>query len=262
MNTILDTIIAYKKREVAQQKKEVTTAQLEASPYFNKTTISIATNIINAPKAGIIAELKRKSPSKGWIKQDLNVADVAKQYSMGGASALSILTDNEFFGGSNEDVLNARLVTKLPILRKEFIIDEYQILEAKAMGADVILLIAANLTQNECKHLAHFAKSLSLEILLEIHTESELDYIQPNINLVGVNNRNLKDFAVSLDHSAFLADKIPQAFIKVAESGLQSATEINTLMQAGFKGFLMGEYFMKQPNQQMALENLLKEIHE
>lgn len=258
--TILDQIIASKKREVLLKKSIIPIKQLENSVLFNRVTKSLAYNL-STSSSGIIAEHKRRSPSKSVINQTNSVENVVKSYEKGGASGISILTDNQYFGGSLDDLILARATTNLPILRKDFIIDNYQIIEAKAFGADVILLIAAVLTRTEIKELSELAQSLDLEVLLEIHNHEELEKsIMPSLDLIGVNNRNLKTFEVNLDYSKQLASKIPHDFIKISESGIDSVESVLALKKYGFKGFLMGEYFMKSENSENLMSDFIKKI--
>jgi indole-3-glycerol phosphate synthase len=242
---ILEKIIEHKRKEVQQRKKEVDVKALEAERFFTRQTYSLKQFVSDPAKTGIIAEYKRKSPSKGIINDRDSVELVTGMYAANGASGISVLTDYNFFGGSLDDLVAAR-DNDVPLLRKEFMIDEYQIVEAKAFGADVILLIAACLSPNEVKDLATAARKLRLEVLLELHDQSELDHICDEIDLVGVNNRNLKNFEVDLEHSVRMAEKIGEGFIKIAESGINDVNNIRYLKQHGFKGFLIGEYFMKQ----------------
>jgi indole-3-glycerol phosphate synthase len=242
---ILEKIIEHKRKEVQQRKKEVDVKALEAERFFTRQTYSLKQFVSDPAKTGIIAEYKRKSPSKGIINDRDSVELVTGMYAANGASGISVLTDYNFFGGSLDDLIAAR-DNDVPLLRKEFMIDEYQIVEAKAFGADVILLIAACLSPNEVKDLAIAARKLRLEVLLELHDQSELDHICDEIDLVGVNNRNLKNFEVDLEHSVRMAEKIGEGFIKIAESGINDVNNIRYLKQHGFKGFLIGEYFMKQ----------------
>jgi len=242
---ILDRIISHKRIEVEQRKKNIPARQLESGIYFNRQTLSLRQSLLDGNKTGIIAEYKRRSPSKGVINNRNSVEAVVYDYVHFGASGLSILTDLEFFGGTLDDLMIARK-NSLPILRKDFMIDEYQLIEAKANGADVILLIAACLSAAEVKQLASTAGNLGLEVLLEIHDESELDHITPGVDLVGVNNRNLKNFDVDLQRSALLSQKIGGDFVRIAESGIASAKDIHYLEQFGFLGFLIGEHFMRQ----------------
>jgi len=244
---ILEQIVAHKRKEVEQRKKEVDVKTLETERLYSRKTYSLRQFISDPVKTGIIAEYKRKSPSKGVINDRDSVESVTRMYAAYGASGISVLTDYHFFGGSLDDLISAR-DNDVPLLRKDFMIDEYQIAEAKAFGADVILLIAACLTPKEVKELATAAKRMDLEVLLELHDESELDHVCNEVDLVGVNNRNLKNFEVDLEHSVRMAEKIGNDFIKIAESGINDVNNIRYLKQHGFKGFLIGEYFMKQPD--------------
>lgn len=259
---ILDKIIARKQQEVSLAKQLTPIAVLEKSIFFEKKVNSISHSLKAIDSSGIIAEHKRKSPSKGIINDKLTLEFVTNGYAAANAAAFSILTDTVFFGGSPFDLMLAKQNhPNKPMIRKDFIIDEYQIIEAKAWGGDVILLIAANLEVKKCEELAQFAKSLGLEVLLEVHNLEELHhYISPFVNLVGVNNRNLKNFEVSIQTSLDLAAHIPNEFLKVAESGLTSAKEIKILKQAGFKGFLIGESFMKTDNPGEECKKLIAEI--
>lgn len=256
--TILDEIIANKRLEVALNKKLHPVTELERTPYFNRQTVSLSQSL--KEHSGIISEFKRRSPSKGIINDKATVSATVSAYDHYGASGISILTDTKYFGGTNDDLLEGRMVTAKPILRKDFIIDEYQLLEAKAIGADVILLIAANLSVAEVKNLAVFAKNLQLEVLLEIHAEEELEHVCDEVDMVGINNRNLKNFEVNLEHSVKLAGKLPAGKPKIAESGINSAGTILYLKQQGFDGFLMGEHFMKQADPAIAFANFIKEL--
>jgi indole-3-glycerol phosphate synthase len=257
---ILDKIIIDKKREVILKKNIIPVSQLESSVFFNKETISLRTNLVNS-NSGIIAEHKRRSPSKAAINYDFTVEEVTKGYENAGACGISVLTDGKYFGGSLDDLLLARASVNVPLLRKEFIVDEYQILEAKAHGADLILLIAAVLTREEIKSLSEFAKSLNLEVLLEVHNLEELHKsIMPSLDLIGVNNRNLKTFEVSLDFSKDLAAHIPDEFVKVSESGISSVAAIQELKPYGYKGFLIGENFMKTDNAGAAATEFIQQL--
>lgn len=244
---ILDTIIAYKKVEVIKRKAVRPVAELEKAAAFLRTTLSLKSSLLDDRKTGIIAEYKRKSPSKGIINDKADVVAVTTAYTKNGASGLSVLTDEKFFGGSTYDLMKAR-VNQIPILRKDFIVEEYQIAEARAMGADVILLIAACLTPGQVKQLAAFAKSLDMEVLLELHAEEELEHICSDTEIIGINNRNLKTFDVDIERSLRMAEQIPANKIKVAESGISSIENINLFKQHGFRGFLIGENFMKEEN--------------
>ncbi|MFN5334509.1 MAG: indole-3-glycerol phosphate synthase TrpC [Bacteroidota bacterium] len=242
---ILDTIIQYKKEEVSQNKLRVPVSELKKSAFYSRDVLSLKSYINHPDKTGIISEFKRKSPSKGIIHPNPDLLSITKDYVDHGASALSILTDAHFFGGSNEDLIQAR-VHPIPILRKEFIVDTYQIEEAKSIGADAILLIAACLTKEEVQSLSDYAMGLGLEVLLELHAEEELGHICDNIQLVGINNRNLKTFEVDIEQSIRMANKIDPSKCLIAESGIHSAEQVKFFKSNSFKGFLIGEQFMKQ----------------
>jgi len=257
---ILDKIVKDKRAEVDFRKNLIPIKQLENSVLFDRKTVSLAKNLRNS-NTGIIAEHKRRSPSKSIINNSLNVQDVAKGYVDAGVSGMSVLTDAKYFGGSLDDLLLARASCNLPLLRKEFIIDEYQILEAKAYGADVILLIAAILTKEDIKEFSEFAKSLQLDVLLEVHNEKELHKsIMPSLDMLGVNNRNLKTFEVSLDTSKTLSEMIPNEFVKVSESGISSIEAIKELQPYGYQGFLIGENFMKTDNPGESARNFINDL--
>ncbi|AXG70102.1 indole-3-glycerol phosphate synthase [Kordia sp. SMS9] len=243
--TILDKIIADKYKEVSLKKSIVPVSQLERSALFDRETSSLA-KALQKSETGIIAEFKRRSPSKSVINQSASVQDVAFGYENAGVCGMSVLTDGKYFGGSLDDVLLARASAQLPILRKEFIVDEYQIIEAKSYGADVILLIAAVLSREEIKTFSETAKSLGLDVLLEVHNLEELQKsIMPSLDMLGVNNRNLKTFEVSTNISKELSTHIPNDFVKVSESGISSVAAIKDLQPFGYQGFLIGENFMK-----------------
>ena len=256
---ILDKIIEHTKEEVARNKQLISQDRLMQEPYFNRPVFSLKQFLQDETKTGIIAEFKRRSPSKGIINNNADVVEVTKAYTANGASCLSVLTDDHFFGGSADDLHKAR-INNIPILRKDFIIDKYQLAEAKAMGADVILLIAACLTPENAQELAFFAKSLNLEVLLEIHTEAELQHICDDVDLVGVNNRDLKTFSVDINRSIELGKQIPEDKIKIAESGIDDVETIKRFKDAGFTGFLMGEKFMKEPDPGIAFEQFVQKL--
>lgn len=245
MSSILDKIIADKHKEVSLKKSIISIKQFEQSELFGREANSLA-SLLKNDEAGIIAEHKRRSPSKSVINQNVSVDTVAQGYEKAGVCGMSVLTDGKYFGGSLDDLIQARAAVKMPLLRKEFIVDEYQLLEAKAYGADVILLIAAVLTRAQIKDLSTFAKSLSLDVLLEVHNQEELEKsIMPSLDMLGVNNRNLKTFEVSTAISKSLSTQIPDDFVKVSESGISDIATIKDLKQYGYKGFLIGENFMK-----------------
>lgn len=257
---ILDKIIAHKKTEVAGRKGSMPVAALEKNVLFSRPVLSLQQFLLDDERTGIIAEFKRRSPSKGIIHATADVVEVTAAYARYGASGLSVLTDESFFGGSTEDLLRARINT-IPILRKDFIIDEYQVVEARAMGADVILLIAACLTPAEVKRLAAFAKSLQLEVLLELHDEAELAHICDDTVLVGINNRNLKTFVVDIERSLAMAKRIPADRIKIAESGINAPENIRLFKENGFRGFLIGENFMKEQNPGLAFQQFIDTLY-
>ena len=259
---ILDKIVADKLIEVELRKKLIPIEQLEQSVLFDKNPISLVQNL-KSSTTGIIAEHKRRSPSKSVINQDLNVFDVAKGYEKASVCGMSVLTDGKYFGGSLDDLLTARASCKLPLLRKEFIIDPYQIIEAKSFGANVILLIAAILSKEELKAYSELAQSLELEVLLEIHDETELKKsLLETVDMIGVNNRNLKTFEVSLETSKKLSTLIPDDFIKVSESGISSVEAIKALQPYGFKGFLIGENFMKTENAGASAKQFIESLNQ
>jgi indole-3-glycerol phosphate synthase len=256
---ILAKIVETKFGEVAERKKQISIAQLQAMPLFEKPCYSLKANIIDASKTGIIAEFKRQSPSKGIINGIASVEEVAKAYTQFGASGISVLTDGPYFGGSLAD-LSIAVQNSIPVLRKEFIIDEFQVIEAKAFGASVILLIASCLTPAETKSLASVAKGLGLEVLLELHDASELAHVCEEVDLVGINNRSLKSFEVNIEHSLQLKNLLPKGKLSIAESGIYDLATFQLLKKEGFDGFLMGEYFMKQENPAKAFEEFSQQI--
>jgi indole-3-glycerol phosphate synthase len=256
---ILDRIIASKKVEVALRKETTSIEILEKAPAFSRKCLSMKQSLLNS-ESGIISEFKRKSPSLGWIHEDADVVDVTSGYSAAGASGISILTDLEYFGGTPMDLMAARPFITCPVLRKDFVIDEYQLFEAKAMGADVILLIAAALTVEQTLQLARKAHELGLEVLLEVHNAEELGHANDFVDMLGVNNRNLKTFEQCIQTSFDLAALIPDKFVKVSESGLSKTETVNELRKVGYKGFLMGENFMKEENPAEALTNFIANL--
>ncbi|HWB25802.1 MAG TPA: indole-3-glycerol phosphate synthase TrpC [Chitinophagaceae bacterium] len=256
---ILSSIIADKKEEVAAKKKLVPVEAWKDLPHWQEERVSLKTSLLQQNTTGIIAEFKRKSPSKGIINGKAEVEEVVSAYDMA-AAGISVLTDEKYFGGTNDDLMAAREMVNIPILRKDFIIDEYQLYEARGIGADVILLIAANLTKQQVQHLAGKAKELELEVLLEIHNEDELEHICDAVDFVGVNNRNLKTFEVDINTSLRLIKHIPVNKPAIAESGISNTDTIVTLRRAGFKGFLIGENFMKQAKPSVAFADFVNEL--
>lgn len=259
MPTILDEILADKRKELSVTKASVKIDDLVKREYFSRETLSLKDSLVNSA-SGIISEFKRKSPSKGWIFPDADPVAVTKGYSDNGASAISILTNDKYFGGCPDFLLKARPNVKCPILRKEFIVDEFQVYEAKAIGADAILLIAAALTKDELKSLAAKAHELSLQVLMEVHTEAELDAVNEHVDVIGVNNRDLKTFVTDVENSMRLADKIPAEFVKISESGISDPATVRSLREIGYRGFLMGENFMKTQDPAAALKSFISAI--
>ena len=257
MKDILSEIIANKRFEVDLQKRTISIEQLRES--ISDTTVSRSMKqALASSRTGVIAEFKRRSPSKGWIKQEARPEEIVPSYAAAGASALSILTDEKFFGGSLKDIRAARPLVEIPILRKDFIIDEYQLYQAKIVGADAVLLIAAALERDKCKELAEKAHSLGLEVLLEIHSSEELAYIDKGIDMVGINNRNLGTFFTDVENSFRLAGQLPQDTVLVSESGISDPETVKRLRAAGFRGFLIGETFMKTGQPGKTLQKFLQ----
>jgi indole-3-glycerol phosphate synthase len=257
---ILQQIATDKRREVALKKKCVPESQLRSAELFTRPTRSMRASL-EKQDYGIIAEHKRRSPSRAVINQKIALPEVVAGYEQAGAGALSVLTDSTYFGGSLEDLLLARACTALPLLRKEFILDAYQVVEARAYGADAILLIAALLDRPAIEALSGLARELGLEVLLEVHSAEELERAWvPGLELIGVNNRNLKTFEVSLETSRQLAPLIPDSALRISESGLGEAAQLRELKTLGYGGFLMGESFMKQPSPGEALKLFLNEL--
>jgi indole-3-glycerol phosphate synthase len=258
---ILDKIVISKKQEVAADKAGTSYKELELSEFFNRQPYSFRDFLLDSTKTGIIAEFKRKSPSKGIINDQVTVEEVTQGYAAAGASALSVLTDTPFFMGESTDLIKARKANEIPLLRKDFIVDEFQIFQAKAWGADIILLIAAILTPQEIKNFAGIAKSLGLNVLLEVHNLEELERsLDTNLDAVGVNNRNLADFSVAVEHSFNLFPHIPDQFLKISESAISHPDTIIKLREAGFNGFLIGENFMKESNPGSAMRNFVQHL--
>lgn len=260
--TILEEIINYKRKEVAEQQALTPIKLLEKSLFFDSDCVSMKHYIQREDKSGIIAEFKRKSPSKGMINEFADVEKTSIGYMQAGASALSVLTDKNFFGGKNEDLMTARKYNFCPILRKDFIVSEYQIIEAKSIGADVILLIAAVLSKEEIQRFSQLAFDLGMEVLLEIHTAEELEKYHQKIPLVGINNRNLKTFEVDFENSIKLAKELPQETVKIAESGIQNASDIVELKKHGFDGFLIGEKFMKSATPELECKKFIEQLNQ
>jgi indole-3-glycerol phosphate synthase len=257
---ILDKIVAHKHLEIAERSAKTPIGVLEQSPYFTRRTYSLRDSLLNPARTGIIAEFKRRSPSKGDINILADVATVTKGYAQAGASGLSILTDEQFFGGSNTDLKAGREANQIPVLRKDFIVHDYQVYEARAIGADVILLIAECLDAAALRSLAQRAKSLGLEVLMEVHSSDQLAKLCPEVDVVGVNNRNLKTFEVSVQTSLELFEQIPDDFLKISESGINKPQTILELKQVGFQGFLIGEYFMSDTQPELRFAEFVQHL--
>jgi indole-3-glycerol phosphate synthase len=246
MKTILDQIIETKKDEIRALKESFTYRDFEVSPYFTMPCRSISEGLKNGG-FGIIAEMKRKSPSAGVINEKLNVNVQAKAYKDGGAIAISCLTDSTYFGGSNEDIAAIRKAVDLPILRKEFILDELQLFESKAIGADAILLIASVLSKEEALHLTIMAQQLGMEVLMEFHDQSELFKLNEFVDIIGINNRNLHAQKTDINQSYELFNYLPYDRTIISESGISTNEEINKLAELGYHGALMGERILNDP---------------
>jgi len=258
---ILEKIIQHKRIEVAEAKKGISIDELKEKSLFNRTCYSLRESVVDLNKNGIIAEYKRASPSKGTINAHSDVREIAKAYEQNHVSAISVLTDSEFFKGNLNDLIAIRETVQIPVLRKEFIVDPFQITEAKAYGADIILLIAACLSSDEIKEFSSYAKKIGLNVLLEVHNEEELkDNKFDTIDAIGVNNRNLIDFSVSLQHSLDLVNLIPVQYIKVSESGINDPETIKLLKNEGFQAFLIGENFMKTKDPAQAIQEFVRHI--
>ena len=262
MKDILQEIVAHKRVEVEQFKQAVSPTQLyrqaEAILDFSAPSISEA---LCASGSGIIAEFKRKSPSKGWIKEEGKAEEIPLSYQQHGAAALSILTDEHYFGGHDEFIRIARRQgVKIPILYKNFVIDEYQLFQARLCGASAVLLIAACLTKADCRTLQHTAHELGMEVLLEMHSQEELDYADQTPDLCGINNRHLGSFVTDVETSFRLAEYLPKEAVKVSESGLSDPLTVKGLRSAGFRGFLMGEHFMKSTHPGEALQAFIQQL--
>lgn len=257
---LLEEIVSFKKLEIQRCKENFPLSKLEKAKMFDRIPLKMTEFIKNPDKTGIIAEYKRKSPSKGIINADSSVEEVTTGYFRSGASGLSILTDLRFFGGTLADLKRARQLNPIPVLRKDFIIDEYQITEAKAAGADAILLIAAILNVRRTRELAEFAHSIHLQVLLEIHEPDEIDHMNEYVDIIGVNNRDLKTFTVDTERSVELACVLPQGIIKISESGISSPVIIKRLRKCGYDGFLIGESFMRRPEPAKAFSDFVQLI--
>ena len=259
---ILQEIVAHKRIEVERFKAQLSERdihrQVEAILDFSTPSMAQA---LSASDSGIIAEFKRRSPSKGWIKEDGKAEEIPLAYQQNGAAALSILTDEKYFDGCDDFIRIARRSgVKIPILYKNFIIDEYQLFQARLCGASAVLLIAADLSLAECKSLLQTAHALGLEVLLEMHSEPELEYAELGPDLCGINNRNLGSFVTDVENSFRLAELLPKDAVKVSESGISNPDTVRALRATGFRGFLIGENFMKTPAPGRALSDFISQL--
>jgi indole-3-glycerol phosphate synthase len=258
---ILEKIVVEKRKQVEEDKQLVPMELLEKSIFFRRECASLKEYITRNDKSSIITEIKKKSPALGAINPGINVENLAAAYTLAGASALSVLTDNKFFGGCNADLIAARENTTCPILRKDFVIDEYQVFEAKSIGADIILLIAAILTKEEIAQFTDLAHKLGMEVILEIHAEQELKKVYGNVDVIGVNNRNLETMQIDITTSKSMAKLIPAGFIKISESGIENPEIVLELKQLGYNGFLIGSYFMKHSEPGKACAEFIEQIN-
>ena len=258
--TILEKITDHKRKEVAERKSLYPTKLLEQSIHFPVPVVSLRKYLTRPDRSGIIAEFKRHSPSQGDINPYADVEETSIGYMQAGASALSVLTDSKFFKGKNADLTTARKFNFCPILRKDFVVDEYQIVEAKSIGADAILLIAECLSKSEIQQFARTAKKLGLEVLMEVHSREQLDKCCPELDVVGVNNRDLATFEVSVDTSLNLLSAIPDDFVPISESGISDPATVVRLKRAGFRGFLIGEYFMRDAQPHLRAQKFIREV--
>lgn len=258
---ILDTIISEKRKEVVERMSSIPLEALMQQPFYQRTPLSITKKLVEPGASGIIAEFKRKSPSKGIINGHADPVEVTSSYEKAGASAVSILTDQLFFGGTTEDLIRSRASLSIPILRKDFVIDPYQIHEAKAMGADLILLIAACLEKPLIEEFSSVAHSLGLEVLLELHDEEELEMVSSAVDLVGINNRSLKTFDVNIERSLKMARQLPDDKPRIAESGIDDPAQVRLFRANGYSGFLIGENFMKTQDPGMSLQAFVPQTY-
>ena len=257
---ILDKIVKDKKLEVDKLYSNSSIKELESSSLFSRQCISLKDSILKS-NGGIICEFKRRSPSNNNINYKSNISEVVKGYQKAGAAGLSILTNKQYFGGDIQDILEIRDISSIPILRKEFIVSEYQIIEAKSIGSDAILLIASILSKEEIKNYSSLAKDIGLEVLFEIHDAEELEKLSgENIDIIGVNNRNLDTLEIDLQNSVDLYNKIPNSFVKISESGISKVESILKLRKVGYQGFLIGENFMKTDDPFESAYNFIKEV--
>ncbi len=257
---ILEKIIENKTKSIRQSKEFVSIKRLEMSIFFDSEVVSMTRYLKRADRVGIISEIKRSSPSAGIIREEVDVEKLSISYMQSGASAISVLTEENFFSGSRKDLETVRRYNFCPILRKDFIIDEYQIIETKSWGADCVLLIAACLSPSKCKSLAKLAKDIGLEVLLEVHNEQEIaSHVNAYVDLIGVNNRNLENFDIEIENSIRLSEFLPDGLVKISESGIRRAEDIRLLKENGYDGFLIGGHFMSKSEPAKACKELIED---
>jgi indole-3-glycerol phosphate synthase len=260
MNT-LQKIIEHKRIEVKERESLYPTKLLERSNYFNSVPVSLKKYLLREDKSGIIAEIKKQSPSLGVINKYVDVEKTSIGYMQAGASAISVLTDKTFFGGSSEDLITVRKFNFCPILRKDFTVNEYQIIESKSIGADAILLIAAVLSKQEIIDLTDLTHSLGMEVLLELHGPEELEKVYHKVDVVGINNRDLTTMKIDVNQSIIMSDLLPKEMIKISESGIENIETIIKLKSHGYQGFLIGSNFMKQPQPHLACKEFIRQLN-
>lgn len=258
--SILEQIVARKVREVEERKALYPYSELEKRIFFHRQTRSLKASLNEENSSGIIAEFKRKSPSGGIINENAISSEICLKYIKAGAAAVSVLTDSEFFGGSLDDLTEVRESITCPVLRKDFIIDEYQIVEARSAGADAVLLITELHSAERLEQLHAFALTLDLEVLVEVHHEENIPRIPGNAQLIGINSRNLSTLNVNIDHISHLIGLLPVSIKKVAESGIRSPSDCLNLIKAGFDAFLIGEYFMNSTDPGKTCENFINAL--
>lgn len=258
---ILDTIVKRKQEEIKQAKAKISANQLEKSDRFARPCFALSTHVMDENLSGIIAEFKRKSPSKPTINLTADVQTITKAYTDAKASGLSVLTDRDFFGGNDEDLILARQINQIPILRKDFVIDTYQVIEAKSIGADAILLIAEILTKSQIDELSKLATDCGMEVLMEIHTADQIKKYHDRIRNIGVNNRNLKTFTTDIRYSQEIFPQLPSDTVKISESGIDDTSTVLKLRHIGFNGFLVGECFMKTKDPGKAFSDFVSDLN-
>ena len=261
MSTILDFIVANRRAEVLKQQLEITLPEIQSKIDLSVKHNSLFKQLQQLGASGIIAEFKRRSPSKGVINDQAEPENVTKGYACAGASGLSVLTEGKYFGGSTSDFAAARHANPVtPLLRKDFMVDEYQLYESRLLNADVILLIASVLEKDEISRFTAIAHELGMEVLLELHDESEISKIDKDIDLVGINNRNLRDFKVDINRSLKMLDRLSEKSVKISESGISDPETVDFMRKRGFQGFLMGEIFMKSQNPEAACQDFISKL--